>query len=625
MVELLNRFVVVVPLSVVPHAVEEQSLGQLVQLSLGEAVDVVPVDLELAAVWDEPEEAAARDPPDRPGVLSLQQHNVRPGHADHLIDTQNRPGQVVQTTADHDHVKTRVFKGQLLGVGHGGGDPWVLLSQAIHRVGRQVRGCNARAPAGEALRLDTRPAANGQHALAGQVRADHVDGPVNLPQFQVRAHTAPRHPLACGFGPVEVLIRLHLPLLKLFEMSRCVGGSHGLIGFDGHAIKIVQQTQPGEPTPNARGFMDTQSQVPMLVPMAVTGSTPGSELVGCYKIAGVLTLRISVKGSNRLARPIEQLLGLMATEHTDKPDIDCVVSPMGGAASQTNDNDQGGHTFNQSYKGGRWRMWVSSLEPPCRVNVSVDRLGRVMYLQAGLMSLLRLILGLRGVAWLHGCCLVRQSNTGPQRAVVLAGPSGVGKSQIVARAVSNGWSYVTDDHALVSEAGVSGVSMPLLLRGYGGTPRGLNMAWPVRAGRWVKSMAYKASGGWVNLFTAVPLGPSNTLASPPFLSCPTDVCFIEHGQSVGCRPVSQTEMLDRLEADWRSTGQFADELAANATGDAMPVSMPSFWDQQRRIVEQWITRCNCATATVPKRLQDRDCTQLLSELSQTLSTPGVPA
>lgn len=351
------------------------------------------------------------------------------------------------------------------------------------------------------------------------------------------------------------------------------------------------------------------------LPMTSAAANCENAWVGSYGLAGLFKLRVSVPGSRRLVAGLGKILGPMAIPRVEQPDIDCVIHTMGWGERENCWKERGGYTFEQVYKGGRWRLWANSLELPCRIEVSVDRLGRVMYFQAGVMSLLRLILGLRGVVWLHGGFLVWQRDGEPTKGLVLVGPSGVGKSVVVGRAVGRGWSYVTDDHTLVSEAGVSGVSTPLSLRCYGLMPRGVGPSWSVWASRWGKWAARHMTRGGINLFTAVPLRPNDILASPPFLACPTDLCFIEHGERVSCRPVSGADMMRWLEADWRLTGRYMEKLIADSTGPPVPVCLSSFWKQQRRVAEGWVERCRCLSATVPARLRDDDCDRLLDQLA----------
>jgi len=290
--------------------------------------------------------------------------------------------------------------------------------------------------------------------------------------------------------------------------------------------------------------------------------------------------------------------GLMQTD--DAPaEVDCRLTdaPLAGA----------GFVFEQRYKGGRWRVMMDRLALPCRMHVKADRLGRAMVAQAGIGSILRYLLGLRGVAWLHAATLVRDG-----KVVVLAGPSGVGKSQLVLRAVRDGWHYLADDHTLIATdagaaasenqigsegprgPGVGGITTPVLVRSYGGWPEGLDCPAPLARSRRRAGVLRRLTLGRVNLMSG--FAPDADRRCTRWLDDGEirDVvpCWLEptQGQTVGVAEMAQDELRGRLDAGAQSVGRFMDAILASETrGRGAGLAEP-FWQRQTGVLSDWLAR-----------------------------------
>ena len=277
-----------------------------------------------------------------------------------------------------------------------------------------------------------------------------------------------------------------------------------------------------------------------------------------------------------------------------------------------------GYVFEQRYKGGCWRVMMDRLEAPCRVHVRASRLGRAMVAQAGVGSVLRYLLGGRGVAWLHAAVLVRAG-----RVVVLAGPSGVGKSQLVLRAIRDGWRYLTDDHALVTvgrAAGVGGITTPVLVRSYGGWPEGLDCP-PclAQARRWASALR-RLTWGHINLMSGYT--PVDDKVQTGWLGAgeikDVRVCWLEPtARAVGEVSEMAPEMLlEHLDRGAHRAGQFMDGLLASEVRGRCTGLAQAFWQRQSAVLSEWLSMFTGAgwLASVPRALNEQNARALWSKL-----------
>lgn len=358
-----------------------------------------------------------------------------------------------------------------------------------------------------------------------------------------------------------------------------------------------------------------------------------SELVFRFSLADRLGVHIHADAGHAatLAR-CRAFFGLMQTD--DAPaEVDCRLTdaPLAGA----------GYVFEQRYKGGRWRVMMDRLALPCRMHVKADRLGRAMVAQAGIASILRYLLGLGGVAWLHAATLVRDG-----RVVVLAGPSGVGKSQLVLRAVRDGWQVLTDDHTLIATgtesddvdsaepvqsggAGIGGITTPVLVRSYGGWPEGLDCPALLARSRRRAGLLRRLTLGRVNLMSGFVPGPERrqTRWLPDAEIRNVVPCWLEptQGQTVGVAEMAQDELRGCLDAGAQSVGRFMDAiLAAETRGRCAGLAEP-FWQRQTGVLSVWLARYAGAArpgdtggvwrATIPREMNETHFRALWSGLN----------
>lgn len=302
----------------------------------------------------------------------------------------------------------------------------------------------------------------------------------------------------------------------------------------------------------------------------------------------------------------DSFFGPMRTQEnlTKPPDMELVVHGPGEVDSAV--------VFSQTYKGGSWQLGTDRLGLPCRVTARADRLGRMMIAQAGVGSLLRYVLGQQGLAWLHAATLVRGDE-----ALVLAGPSGIGKSQIVLRAVRDGWRYITDDHTLVGVGGLTGVTTPILLRGYGSWPDGLNEPAPLRRTRLAHRMLRCATIGQVNLMSPYTPDTHAVLASPAPKRYATHVCYLEPGAVVSVVSGQYEAVLENLAQGMRRSGHFLDDLVAGRQTDKPLIDIEAFWVQQRQILTRWLSlsNCDCSRARMPRPMDEPAYRRLMSLLA----------
>lgn len=316
-----------------------------------------------------------------------------------------------------------------------------------------------------------------------------------------------------------------------------------------------------------------------------------------FRIADALTLRTT--GSPALLSPFDRFFGPMRTARPGPADLDIHLCPMIASDRPL--------VLDQVYRGGRWRIGLDTLScPRIEADVAVDRLGRVMVAQAGVGSLLRYLLGRRGLAWLHAALLVRGDE-----ALVLAGPSGVGKSQLVLRMIARGWQYITDDHALIGDTGLSGVTTPILVRGYGGWPQDMPQPAPLRLRRLAARAVRSISRGRVNLMLGFTPPAAQLAASPAPRRYKTTVCLLEPGDAVTVRSTPPDELVEPIVAQMRHAGRFLDELMRSATVPTA-VDLDAFWSRQRAIVGRFLPGCMAFRATVPRVIDAGACPRLLA-------------
>ncbi|MHC4126564.1 MAG: hypothetical protein ACYTE6_06950 [Planctomycetota bacterium] len=318
-----------------------------------------------------------------------------------------------------------------------------------------------------------------------------------------------------------------------------------------------------------------------------------------FRIADALTLRVA--GPPALLGPFDRFYGPMRTERPGPADLDVRLSPMRATDRR--------FVFEQTYRGGRWRIGLDDLCAPClEADVAVDRLGRVMVAQAGVGSLLRYLLGRRGLVWVHAGVLVRGDE-----ALLLAGPSGVGKTQLVLRAIGCGWQYITDDQALIGDTGLSGLTTPILVRGYGGWPQDMRQPMPLRLRRLAARAVRSISRGRVNLMLGFTPPAAQLEASPAPRRYQTTVCLLEPGGTVTARSTPPEELVDSIVAQMRHAGRFLDELMDGATVPAA-VDLEAFWSQQCAIVGRFLPGCLAFRATVPRVIDAGACQSLLGRV-----------
>lgn len=316
-----------------------------------------------------------------------------------------------------------------------------------------------------------------------------------------------------------------------------------------------------------------------------------------FRIAGQLTVQIrpDVAYQNKAYQSFYGPMRVTEDNEHDAVDVDCRLTdaPLAGAQ----------HTFEQRYKGGRWRIQMDQLALPCTLHLRADRLGSVMAGQAGLGSVLRYLLGQLGFAWLHAATLVRG-----EQAVVLAGPSGIGKSQLVLHAIRDGWQYITDDHTLISPQGLSGLTTPVLVRGYGGWPQGLDQPPALRRKRALAEVTRRLSAGHINLMSSYTPSPDQTCCSPTPKPYPTTVCLLQRpGQSA--QP-NEPDVGERLCTQARRAGQFMNQWLAEQSADACTV----FWDNQDRLIRDWLAPCTIKQVAIEPSLNEQHYANLAPAL-----------
>jgi len=336
---------------------------------------------------------------------------------------------------------------------------------------------------------------------------------------------------------------------------------------------------------------------------------PGRRVTESFRIAETLGLRVA--GPAALVRPFTRFFGPMRCDHLPSNQLHVTVSPM-RELDQT-------HVFDQSYAGGRWRLGIESFAgDEMHAHASVDRLGRVMVAPAGVGSLLRWMLGRLGFAWLHAAVLTRGD-----QALVLAGPSGVGKSQLVLRAIRDGWRYVTDDHALLHEQGITGITTPIMLRGYGGWPSGVAQPGTVRLRRWGATLARAVTGRRTNLMVGYTPNPSAMDVCPPPRRRATTVVWLEPGQTTATRGVPADAIAGRLFDGMREAGRYLDDLAHGYRGEACPIDPESFWAQQRGLLNRALVGAACYTATLAQPVDEAASRSLFALLGHGRPAEGV--
>jgi len=321
---------------------------------------------------------------------------------------------------------------------------------------------------------------------------------------------------------------------------------------------------------------------------------PGRRVTESYRIAETLSLRVA--GPAVFLMPFRAYFGPMReTDHARQAELQLSVYEC------TADNLPQPHRFEQTYKGADWRMGTASLDPrDMKVGVAAGVLGRVMVAQAGVGSLVRWMLGRGGFAWVHAAALVRDDRT-----LLLAGPSGVGKSQLVLRAVRDGWRYVTDDHALVHERGVSGLTTPILLRGYGGWPCGLKYPLKLRGRRALARAARCLSRGRIDpMFGYRPVEDVIRVSPRPFPSR-TTVCLLAPGEVTAVHGRDASLLHETLFDQMRHAGRFLDQLAAAAQPPtAAALGLDAFWRDQARVLRSWLNHAETITATLTQPVDD---------------------
>lgn len=332
-----------------------------------------------------------------------------------------------------------------------------------------------------------------------------------------------------------------------------------------------------------------------------------------YRFADVLLVRVRHVNAPRLATAFRRYFGPLqivdcdAREIAQEPAVDIVLQT---GSSRMPVRTENGFFSKQRYKGGSWVTWVDHLDgDACKAVVSVSGLGRAMFVQAGLASLIRWKLGQLGFAWLHAACIVRDG-----RALVLAGPSGIGKSQIVLRAIRDGWQMVTDDHVLIGNESISGITTPVLLRGYGGTPNGVVLPAAIRRRRRCNALVRRLTLGRINLM--VPYRPGRaSLAGPRLLSAAdATLCLLTRGASYAAQPVTREEASQTIYQSARHAGRFLDEMMSNGLRCESPVDMEAFWNAQRERIDVLTDSSRLCSASLPKPLDESSYQQLLSDI-----------
>ncbi len=333
---------------------------------------------------------------------------------------------------------------------------------------------------------------------------------------------------------------------------------------------------------------------------------PGRRVTESYCIAGALRLRVT--GSAIFLMPFNAFFGPM--RDADPPGelgLSLTVRECTPQALPT------AHRFSRVYPGADWQMGAEALDPrEMEVGVAAGVIGRVMIAQAGVGSLVRWMLGGAGFAWIHAAALIRGDEL-----LVLAGPSGVGKSQLVLRAVRDGWRYLTDDHTLVHDCGTSGLTTPILLRGYGGWPSGLKCPMKLRAQRAAARAGRCLTRGRINpMFGYVPADDAACVSPAPILG-KTTVCLLEPGEVTAARGVDPSLVEQTMIQQMRHAGRYLDLLAAGAsTPTAAALGLAAFWRGQSLVLASWLGRAATFRATLTQPVDEAAYRSLFALLGQ---------